>query len=232
MKNVFRNVSIFFIASLLLVACSDDDAKTSESQTETSIVLKGNPQSNLEIYYHEMLESQSYKDFDLKMKVFVDNLHAEEYDLYTLEDQEGLKKWLRENISTTTFIDYPDAEKQLDELETSYLAVFSENENFFKETVDNPDFREQLIGVIGSPFNPIDTPPVTPYDNCVFECINDAVACDRSARSNYAAGIGASGVSSFFNPIIAAAAAVYATVVYNNAQRTCVRALNRCKNAC
>lgn len=223
MKKILFYFVLFFVGSVSN-SCSDteqDEKVVKESNTE--FIKRGG--SDIEIYYNQMIRSSSYLSFEMDKNEFVTKMNfGDSQDI--IKSEFDMKNWLSSNISKTTFANLEEANDHFERLKLKYVDVINQNSQFFAE-VTNPEFEPIFAEIIeGEPI------AITSDNPCHFGCINDAVDCDRAARENYAAQMGGSGLGYFWNPVIAAGAAVIATVIYNNAQGACVRTFNNCYAGC
>lgn len=223
MKNLFY----YFALSIVVFtsnSCSDtEQGKKVINENEINFIKRDG--SALQIYYLQMIRSSSYLTFEVDKNEFVNKMNFGDSNDF-IRDEIDMKNWLSNNISKTAFANIEEANNHFERLKLKYVDVINQNSQFFAE-VTNPGFEPEFADIIES------EPIAIASDNpCHNDCINDAVDCDRAARQNYAAQMGGSGLGYFWNPYIAAGAAVIATVIYHNAQGACVRTFNNCYAGC
>lgn len=212
------------ITAISFNSCTDNEQGKDVVEENSDYLIKRDG-SNLEIYYHQMIVSKSYVAFEKDKNEFVNKMNFGDSN-YEINNEEDMRIWLSNNISNTRFVSIIEANDHFERLKLRYVDVIKENSQFFAE-VTNPDFASEFTTIIDTGFI-----PTISNNPCGFGCINDAVDCDRASRENYAAQMGGSGLGYFWNPYVAAGAAVIATIVYHNAQGACVRTFNNCIRGC
>jgi hypothetical protein len=187
--------------------------------------------TTLEKEYLKMINSEDYKNFEIKVNAFLEKSKTENSSVF--ENENKTKQYLKKNIENTKFPSLENASKCYSELKELNLKIIKENESFFeilsksekggfeKILMEN---REKKYKLITARLNP---------ENCTFTCINQAVWCGRDSDNAYATAMGASGVAFLSGNVIgAAAAALAATINHNSSQSACTRTLYYCQNRC
>lgn len=230
-KSQFNSIIIFSLVSILItfVSCDKNEFNKSDSSNESFESLyqtQGEEVSELEFYYHKMISSENYRVFASKKDEFISKMNFDD-DIMYLQNEEGIKDWLKNNISKTDFVDFDEALTRYEILKAELVVIITENEGFFLQTA-KPEFVEKFIPILDEdPFGNYES-----YGTCVNGCINDGVACDREARENYAIAMGAGGAAWFGTPVIGGIAWIAATVTFNNAEAACARGVRNCYEDC
>lgn len=216
---------IYFLLSIMLVfSCSSETDNKQESTTSNSIDYQSRL-GNVELkqLYQNMIESKKHIELSRKIDNFIIAMNYSG-DEHLLDTEENIFGWISQNISSTHFANYNEATTNWNEIKNIQATVINENFSFFNGLIEaNP-------GDLALVMNPIAT-PVTNGD-CMNNCINGAVDCNRISQANYDGGMAAVARLTTYYPALAPVAAAIVLLKYQYSQKACVATLNACVADC
>ncbi len=185
--------------------------------------------SDFKELYNQYINSSSYEDFKVSFAKYYDMLNIDS-DKINFKTESDIKDWVNNNINKTSFGSLEKYNQDFENLKKKFISLAEENSLLFKELTNN---QKDYVTFLNIESNEVITSYVSGRILAgVNDCINDAVDCQNDANDNYAAGIGGSGLSFFYNPIVAAGTAIVATIVHHNAINGCNRTFRNCIHNC
>jgi hypothetical protein len=223
---------LFTITILFLLSCSND-YETIEENLKTSNKSEINESSsfrNSNINEIKELAKDVYFDYDFNRYVEINinftkkiKIKNNLQELRSLNTEQELRNWVSNNISKTEFNtieEFNNTINVLDFYKNIFLNKFENRfENFRNFSNFNTIFENAILKIATQENINIDS-----SGNCYTRANN----CIRRARNNAAAGMAASIVTAYFNPIIGAAGGIASYIYLQNALEACQEALDAC----
>ena len=226
---LLKSVSIFIL--LIFNSC------TNEQERLTKLDKQSVNQSNFKINNAnnaKNLAKEIYQDLDFKNYVIAYIKHERNINMVKnrieakhFANQIEFDQWIKNNLARTNFnnlIAYENSKFNLEKLKIKFLNKFTEK---LEEYIDDKNFSNSFtneIDALANEANRVKDPEMNP------SCYQNARNCITRAQNTAAAGIAASVVTAFFNPIAGAASALLVNYNLSNSLEACQDTFDLCIN--
>ncbi len=223
MKKILPNLFIktFLILSIIslgLFSCENEVNDSNDSGVNTTDI------ENLasKIYFDTEFSNVTLKYFEFESKF---NIASNLGIFNSLKSDLELYNWIEMNIHKTNFVSISEFNKMKNDylnLKNTFFNKYqSEIIKVIKSEKNVPLFEEKLSLIIES------NEPKISY-KIANNCYESGKKCIGRAQRNATAGLAASAVSAFFNPIIGAAGALATSIYLTNALEACQDSFDAC----
>ncbi|AXG74014.1 hypothetical protein DVK85_07055 [Flavobacterium arcticum] len=202
MKKIF----LFLLGVISLTSCSND-IQESVTYDDTSIITNSVNQEQLMLksasvdsvlkqLYIDMINSQSYIDYDTARVAFYDKLG---YDIPDSEMDLGNKMlgWIQSNITQTGFLNYQEAVDKHEDVVALGIAAIQANYSFYKYLAGAaPNVLAPILDEL-QPIPTLCSGCVKTYNNCVGIANSEYGAAMQQASQSFINGGGSYDVGNY-----------------------------------
>lgn len=218
--------ALLMVLATLLFSCSSNDEEINNSTREFNETMLFRTVNNDDIkslaekiYYDVDFNNYAQIQFEISEKL---NLNANIEEIASLKTDEELNEWVSININKTNFtseLEYNTINQELELLKMKFLNKFETDLEDFRDFENFNKILEEELYKIAENDN---------TDQNRSNCYTRANNCIRRARNNAAAGMAASIVTAYFNPIIGAAGGIASYIYLQSALEACQDSLDAC----
>jgi|GEM_PF-6763739 len=231
-----KKILSLLIGLLFIFSCSSDSNVTKKASDRLN--YKEGKRTTTE-QYKDLVRSVVYKEYRATLKDFSDKLFfLEEENVPFFKNENDMLGWISENLSKTSFSNVLEVQSIFDDITQRYPEIIISNITLFEQIHQEVLAGEQdgSIFLLDLEIPIFDYAPITggvEINNCGYDCINDAVACNRDADEEYAATLLISAGAWAIGGVLAGGTIMaVAAINHRNAVRACARTFNACYKGC